>query len=103
MKNKYLIGILVSYICTGVCIITGFYKMFVYKNSELLFSQSKNAYVGGDAYNYIINAGYSTAWFALAVVCSIIGLTFVIANYLNKANFSIKTKETSIENSEFNE
>lgn len=37
-----------------------FYKMFPY-------GKSSNAYVGGDAYNYIINAGQATGYFVLAV------------------------------------
>lgn len=84
MKDKYYRGMVLSYISMGICIIMGFNKMFIYENSDLSFIPSKNAYVGGDAYNYIINASYSTAWFVLAGVCAIIGLTFVVANYLNK-------------------
>ena len=37
-----------------------FYKIFPYGSST-------NAYVGGDAYNFIINAGQATAYFVLAV------------------------------------
>ncbi len=56
----------------------GFHKMFVYENSEYSWRENKNAYVGGDAYNYIINgtyfAGYSAlsgAMFICACMCGI--------------------------------
>jgi hypothetical protein len=45
----------------------GWYKMTVYRNSESSFVDNKNAYVGGDAYNYIINGTYSTSYFVLAI------------------------------------
>lgn len=54
-----------------------FHKIFVYENSEYSWEENKNAYVGGDAYNYIINgtyfAGYSAlsgAMFVCACVCA---------------------------------
>lgn len=53
-----LIGSIVS---IGV----GFDKYLNYYNSENYYSLNKNAYVGGDAYNYIINAGYFTAFVTL--------------------------------------
>lgn len=43
----------------------GFDKYLNYYNSEYVTSLNKNAYVGGDAYNYIINAGYFTAFVTL--------------------------------------
>lgn len=75
-------GMITSYVAMVICIFMGLNKMFIYENSDLSFVPSKNAYVGGDAYNYIINAGYSTAWFVLAGVCAILGLTFFIAKHL---------------------
>lgn len=54
----------------------GFHKMLVYENSEYSWAKTKNAYVGGDAYNYIINGTYfsgfsalSGAMFICAVIC----------------------------------
>lgn len=100
MGVKYVPGMIISYLCTGLCIIAGFYKMFVYENSEFLTDPAKNAYVGGDAYNYIINASYSTAWFVLAGVFAIIGLAFVVAGYLNEEELH---KEEIVESSEVDE
>lgn len=41
----------------------GFNHMFVYDSGE--YGDSQNAYVGGDAYNFIINGTYATAFFVL--------------------------------------
>lgn len=90
-----------SYVGMVICIIMGLYKMFVYENPESILLESKNVYVGGDAYNYIINANYSTSWFVLGGVCAIIGLTFVVAGYLDK-NITVQEGEVS-ENGEINE
>ena len=50
------------------CIHEGIDKKEHYYNSDYS-SLSVNAYVGGDAYNYIINAGYFAGYFALAGGC----------------------------------
>ena len=56
----------------------GFYKYWYYDNSEGYAATPVNAYVGGDAYNYIINANYMIAFFVLALIF------VVIANHLFK-------------------
>ncbi len=43
----------------------GVYKIVAYDSGESYFSDPINAYVGGDAYNYIINANYGTGYFVL--------------------------------------
>lgn len=58
----------------------GFYKMFVYEASDLSYVKNKNVYVGGDAYNYIINANFSTAYFVLSLIFVIIACSFLIYN-----------------------
>jgi hypothetical protein len=81
-----IIFIIISAICLGI----GFYKMFAYENRDLFFSTSDihqaygrvaervwettNAYVGSDAYNYIINANYTIGYFILSMF---FGLTSV--------------------------
>ncbi|WP_211284551.1 hypothetical protein [Rummeliibacillus pycnus] len=68
----------------------GFYKMFVYTNNNDEDSyisdatDSVNAYVGGDAYNYIINASYSTGYFILALVSMVFLCTMLILKRLDK-------------------
>lgn len=42
-----------------------------YYNSEYATSLNENAYVGGDAYNYIINAGYFAGYASLCGACAI--------------------------------
>jgi|SRR5699024_4968961 len=60
----------------------GFYKIFVYENSDS--SDPINSYVGGDAYNFIINASYATGYFILALIFMVLGCTLLIVNTLIK-------------------
>lgn len=39
---------------------------------------SVNSYVGGDAYNYIINGTYSTSYFVLALVFTVFACSMLI-------------------------
>lgn len=79
--NKWAI---LLFICAAIMLCIGFYKMNVYETNEYSSRNSKNAYVGGDAYNYIINANYATGFFvlggfsALGAIAVLIGQT--IAN-----------------------
>lgn len=75
MKELQYIGIVILSIAFIAFLIAGFNKLHVYENpssdDEYAFlsdeeAEAKNAYVGGDAYNYIINAGQATAYFVLA-------------------------------------
>lgn len=43
-----------------------------------------NAYVGGDAYNYIINSNYATGFFVLATMFALMGIGFIVLYYLSK-------------------
>lgn len=67
-----------SYLLSVVFIGIGFYKMLAYNNGENYPYEIINAYVGGDAYNYIINANYAVAYFVLALMCILFGSTFAI-------------------------
>ncbi|WP_226681955.1 hypothetical protein [Sutcliffiella horikoshii] len=62
-------------------LIIGMHKLYVYKNEEY-GEENLNAYVGGDAYNFIINTGYATAYFVLALIFVVIACTFLICNHL---------------------
>lgn len=67
------------------CIGYGLSKIFKYKNlGENLSILNVNAYVGGDAYNYIINGTYSTTYCVIGAVLAIIGSTCFIVNAINK-------------------
>jgi DMSO reductase anchor subunit len=77
---KYLA--VIFYVLAVICVGVGFHKIHVYENpdSEFAFAdKAVNAYVGGDAYNYIINASYATGYFVLALVNVVIASTIVIA------------------------
>ena len=64
----------------------GFDKMTNYNNSTW---RSVNAYVGGDAYNYIINGTYSTSFFVLGVGFMLAGvIAFAISVFIKKKNTS---------------
>jgi hypothetical protein len=63
----------------------GIDKMTNYYNGEYS-SNLVNAYVGGDAYNYIINGTYATAFFVLTAMFVLAAVGFVIIHYLSKKN-----------------
>lgn len=65
LKNVFL-GVSAVFLFLSIyCMYEGVDKKENYYNSEYS-SHTVNAYVGGDAYNYIINAGYFAGYFALA-------------------------------------
>lgn len=66
VKTALLIIAVVFYLISGVMLYKGYDKMTNYYNSEYSTSRNVNAYVGGDAYNYIINGNYATGFFVLA-------------------------------------
>ena len=68
MKTAGIVLIVIAIICFGI----GLYKYTVYESYDSKYYDSKNAYVGGDAYNYIINANYFTGW-------SVLGACFFIS------------------------
>lgn len=63
MKNL-LLGLFS--ILSAFFLFKGFDKMLNYSNSESILREKVNVYVGGDAYNYIINSNLSTSYFVLA-------------------------------------
>lgn len=76
-----------SFIISAIFVCIGFYKIFAYKNVddedyEYLAEDNVNSYVGGDAYNFIINANYATGYFVLATMFVIIGCTLLIIKEL---------------------
>ncbi|HMS69347.1 MAG TPA: hypothetical protein PKD18_14475 [Saprospiraceae bacterium] len=61
----------------------GFDKIFNYENSELS-DIKKNVYVGGDAYNYIINSNLSTSYFVLATFFGLVAVGIMIIKSIEK-------------------
>lgn len=97
LKSLCLVLSICQYICSGYFMYLGRDKMVNYYNSEYS-SLTTNAYVGGDAYNYIINGTYSTSFFVLAIGFLISGtLILLMAMYLSIKDGS---KVENIEKSE---
>lgn len=92
-------GIVVSlcfYILSAIMLYKGYDKMTNYYNSDIYFSHNENAYVGGDAYNYIINGTYATGFFVLSmgfllsgIICS--ATTVILNNSADKEGISDQT------------
>ncbi len=88
-KILSVIFLIVAAVCMIFAIIsisTGFDKKNHYRNYDEYSWGSVNAYVGGDAYNYIINAGYFAGYMALggcliisSVICSATGVVIAIS------------------------
>ena len=77
-KNISIVICIIT-LCIGLfATLEGIDKKNNYYNSENYTSLNENAYVGGDAYNFIINGTYFTAYFTLAsgmyVVSAITGI-----------------------------
>ena len=73
---------IVSYLISCLWAGIGFHKLFYYDSGEY-YGDPINAYVGGDAYNFIINANYATAYFVLALISIVLGSTFAIVKAIN--------------------
>lgn len=72
-----------SFLGGCITLYKGIDKMTNYYNSEYS-SKLVNAYVGGDAYNYIINGTYATAFFVLTAMFALAAVGFIIIHYLSK-------------------
>lgn len=73
-----------SFLGGCITLYKGIDKMTHYYNSEYSFTPSVNAYVGGDAYNYIINGTYATAFFVLTAMFVLAAVGFIIIHYLSQ-------------------
>ena len=86
---KILLGSSIgTYLVAAVFIAMGFQKLYVYENnSDHIYKDSINAYVGGDAYNYIINTGYATSFFVVALMFVVIGSVLLLMFKLEGGSF----------------
>ncbi|WP_210367731.1 hypothetical protein [Bacillus sp. REN3] len=101
---KVMIGILL--LAGMIFIFQGYDKLTNYSNpnpDEELFADDEdmvNAYVGGDAYNYIINAERATGMFVLAGFSFVlaVGSGILLQMRLNTSkNLNVKGSDFSIE------
>ncbi len=83
--NKvWIILSIISFIASIVLLGLGMDKMFNYDNGEFYPYEYHNAYVGGDAYNFIINGNYATGFFVLTAISTLMGVGFIAIYYLSK-------------------
>ena len=62
----------------GVTFLLGLYKMFIYE----IDGEYWNDYVGGDAYNFIINSNHATSYFVLTTMFVLATIGFLILGKL---------------------
>ena len=74
----------IAFIISAIVLGLGLDKMFNYDSGEYYPYEYHNAYVGGDAYNYIINGNYATGFFVLATMFALMGIGFIVLYYLSK-------------------
>lgn len=92
LKSLRLGLIIIAIICfltSGVFFSKSFNVKNEYYNSESYSALNKNAYVGGDAYNYIINGNYFTGYSVIASSFLLSGVMLVVSC----VNVTIKMKE----------
>lgn len=74
-------GVLAALCLLFFCL--GLYKMSVYSPPSSKYSMlgSNNAYVGGDAYNYIINGTYFTGYMSISAGCLVSATICFVAGF----------------------
>ena len=73
-----------SFLCSSFTLYKGIDKLTNYYNSESYSYLNKNAYVGGDAYNYIINGTHATAFFVLTTMFVLAAIGLMILHYVSQ-------------------
>jgi hypothetical protein len=76
------ISIYLFYFISVIFSVIGFYKLWVYESPEDSIygsSMGVNAVVGGDAYNFMINATTAVAYFLVALIFVVIASSLLIA------------------------
>ena len=91
-----LVTICVVFAILGAILIgTGFYKITSYNNPDSDYSfdtEYINSYVGGDAYNYIINGTYFTAYAVMGTGALIISAITGSAEAILSIKYNEKTQ-----------
>ncbi len=89
IKNILIVLAMICFIISGIFFGKGHNVKNEYYNSENFTSLNKNAYVGGDAYNYIINGTYFTGYSVIASATLLSGIILIS----NSIIITIKIKE----------
>lgn len=79
--------------CGFFTLYKGIDKMTNYYNSEYVTSLNKNAYVGGDAYNYIINGNYATAFFVLTSMFVLAAIGLMVLHYISREKSTVPPRD----------
>lgn len=88
---------IISLICGCFTLYKGIDRLTNYYNSDYS-SLNVNAYVGGDAYNYIINGTHATAFFVLTTMFVLAAIGLVIIHYVSKDKQIINTPQNQPKN-----
>lgn len=89
VRRFLLVGAIICFVVSGVFYYRANNVKNDYYNSEDYPILNKNAYVGGDAYNYIINGTYFTGYVTIASDMLLGGIAFVCG----AAIISVKIRE----------
>lgn len=93
IEKRLLVVAIMLYLISAVMLYKGYDKMTNYRNSDYS-SINVNAYVGGDAYNYIINGTYATAFFVLSAGFMITGTILLSSGMMIAAKKNDLAEET---------
>ncbi|EPC8411108.1 hypothetical protein ACR3AM_005516 [Bacillus thuringiensis] len=83
--KKWTIWGIIFYIHSAVLLFLGFDRLGGYQNSETYTDTNKYAYVGGDAYNYIINTNVLTGYLVLSASFFVAGTMLIATGSILKA------------------
>lgn len=75
-----------SLVCAVVTFFKGVDRMVNYSNPDSAWGEYVNVYVGGDAYNYIINGTHATAFFVLTTMFVLAAIGLLIVDCISKGN-----------------
>ena len=81
-KRWFYVVAIIFFLFAAILLFKGYDKLNNYKNSDSYYSTSVNAYVGGDAYNYIINGTHATAYNILAIGDLLAGILLICTGVL---------------------
>ena len=75
---------IVSLCCGCFTFFKGVHRLVRYDSGDSYPYKMVNAYVGGDAYNYIINGTHATAFFVLTAMFALCAIGFMVLHYLSR-------------------
>lgn len=93
--KKWIFWAVIFYVHSAVLLYKGIDKIEGYYMASEYSELNKYVYVGGDAYNYIINSNLLTAFFVLSAAFFIAGTLLIATGSIIKA---IKEKQVTTNN-----